>query len=147
MCYCLVLSTTSKDDLSMFNTDLVQFSRELPTISDTARLSFPYQWYIGSKSGCSCSFRHLYSIELGFGEPVEWYPEESDDIETTRQVVEIALTPGNIKGCTHFRRQTCRSILKRFLIQSLGSLRTTASSSFLEAQFRLTPNVKLERTG
>lgn len=87
MCYVLLLSTTANLDLSEHNNDLVRFSRELPDIADTVKLRYPHRWYIGSKSRCSCSFRHLYSIELGFGEPVEWYEEDMDDIRATIQVI------------------------------------------------------------
>jgi hypothetical protein len=88
MCYMTVLSTTSGDDLARHNNELVQFSRELPGIPEEKYLAFPYKWFIGSKSGCSCSFRHLCkeSIELGFTIPVDWYHEEESDIEATRQV-------------------------------------------------------------
>ena len=45
---------------------------------------------MGAKEkGCSCSFRHLYSIELGFSEPVDWYPEEEDEIKATLEVIKV----------------------------------------------------------
>ena len=89
MCYVLLLSTTSDTDLAQFNNELVKFSRDLPQIAETDSLRYQYKWYIGSKSGCSCTFRHLYSIELGFGVPVDWYPEEDDGISATMQVIKI----------------------------------------------------------
>jgi|SRR5262245_54395680 len=89
MCYSLLLSTTSNRDLAAHNNELVRFSRDLPTIDAVSDLKHPHKWYVGSRSGCSCSFRHLYSVELGFGEPVRWYEEESDDIEATLQVIAI----------------------------------------------------------
>jgi len=89
MCYLLLLSTTSNQDLTAHNTELVRFSAELPAIADASNLKYPRKWYIGSRSGCSCSFRHLYSVELGFGEPVDWYEEEEKDIEATLQVISI----------------------------------------------------------
>ena len=52
-------------------------------------LSYPNIWYVGSASGCSCSFRHLMSPDLGFSEPVEWYREEKDEIEATKQLYDI----------------------------------------------------------
>ncbi len=89
MCYVLLLSTSSDKDLALFNNELVRFTRELPKIADVASLKNNHKWYIGSQSGCSCTFRHLYSIELGFGEPVDWYPEEPEDIEATNQLIVI----------------------------------------------------------
>ena len=89
MCYTLLLSTTSPEDLSVHNTDLVRFTKDLPQIAEVAVLKHEHKWYVGSKSGCSCSFRHLYSIELGFGEPVQWYKEEPEDIDATLQVIQI----------------------------------------------------------
>ncbi|MDD5329720.1 MAG: hypothetical protein PHX38_06935 [Sulfuricella sp.] len=84
-----LLSTTSTDDLSAGNNDLVRFSTELPGIPEQKYLAFAHQWLVGSASGCSCGFRHLHtsSVELGFGEPQDWYPEEAQDVEATRQVI------------------------------------------------------------
>ncbi|MET3135108.1 hypothetical protein AAKU55_005411 [Oxalobacteraceae bacterium GrIS 1.11] len=97
MCYMTILSTTSNDDLSVHNNELVKFSEQMPGVPEEKYLQFPRQWFIGSKDACSCSFRHLYvtSVELGFGAPEDWYPEESEDIEATRQV--IAVTRGLIE--------------------------------------------------
>ena len=55
----------------------------------TVLLEFPYRWYIGSKTGCSCSFRHLLSVELGFSDPVDWYEEDQDDIDATLELYSI----------------------------------------------------------
>ncbi|MDD5271596.1 MAG: hypothetical protein PHU14_02640 [Methylovulum sp.] len=86
-----LLSTTAEDDLALNNNGLVRFSSELPKIPEAKYLGFKNHWYIGSESGCSCGFRHLCtgSVELGFGEPEDWYPEEASDIEATRQVIAI----------------------------------------------------------
>ena len=89
MCYTLLLSTSSDEDLNQYNNELVRFSRALPSIADTDKLKYRNKWYIGSKAGCSCTFRHLYSIELGFGEPVDWYEEDPDAIEATVQLIGI----------------------------------------------------------
>lgn len=51
-------------------------------------LAFTNRWYVGSTSGCSCTFRHLVSTELGFGETVDWYSEEKAEIEATRELRE-----------------------------------------------------------
>ena len=89
MCYMTVLSTTSAADLSVDNNELVQFSKALPGVAEERHLAHEFKWFIGSKSGCSCEFRHLYvsSVELGFGEPEDWFPEEASDIDATRQVL------------------------------------------------------------
>lgn len=86
-----VISTTSESDLSEFNTPLVRFSKEMPKVQVEAFLQFPHKWFLGSKDGCSCGFRHLDhgNEELGFSEPVDWWPEKAEDIEATRQVVKI----------------------------------------------------------
>ena len=87
MCYELILSTTSNRDLAASNTELVRFSRDVPAIAEVSDLKYAYKWYVGSRSECSCSFRHLYSVDLGFGEPVDWYKEEQEDIDATLQVI------------------------------------------------------------
>jgi hypothetical protein len=83
MCYVLLLSTTSDEDLARLNTELVRFERELPAIADVAKLRHPHRWYVGSKSGCSCTFRHALDANIGFGEPEDWCPEEPDNLAAT----------------------------------------------------------------
>ena len=89
MCYAVLLSTTSDEDLSKRSTPLMIFSRELPEIKGSGNLSHPHKWHIISRKGCGCGFRHLYSVELGFGEPVDWYEEEDEDMEATKQFIGI----------------------------------------------------------
>jgi len=93
MCYSVYLSTTSSEDLSKRSSDWVRFEKleKTPDASYADRLAFPNRWYVGSKSGCSCTFRHLFrlSIELGFSEPVDWYPEGSDEIEATKELYAV----------------------------------------------------------
>ena len=90
MCYQVLLSTDSPVDLSARNDRLVTFSRALPGLPEEAELTYSHRWYVGSVHGCSCGFRHLYagSVELGFGEPVEWYVEEEEDIAATLKFIE-----------------------------------------------------------
>lgn len=87
----IVVSTTSERDLAELNTPLVQFSKEMPNVQVESLLQFPHKWFLGSKDGCSCGFRHLDhgSEELDFTEPADWFPEDPEDIEATQQVVEI----------------------------------------------------------
>ena len=88
MCYSVYISTDSPEDLSKYSSELVKFERLTDSNNDpcTILLEFSNKWYIGSKSGCSCSFRHLMSIELGFSDPVDWYEEEKKDIDATGEL-------------------------------------------------------------
>jgi len=88
MCYMTVISTNSDRDLSEFNSALVQYSRDLPGIPEEKFLHYSNKWFLGSQHQCSCGFRHLdqRNKDLGFAEPVEWWPEEPEDIEATKQV-------------------------------------------------------------
>ena len=66
-------------------------SRTLPGLPEETYLAFPNRWFVGSQSGCSCSFRHLSagSAELGFGEPEDWFPEDTLAIEATLQAISL----------------------------------------------------------
>ena len=90
MCYSLYLSTNSPEDLSRYNSELLRFKRLDP--AENAGLSIlrhRQKWYVGSKSECSCTFRHLHSVELGFGEPVAWYPEDADELSATAALYRV----------------------------------------------------------
>ena len=89
MCYSIFLSTNSDQDLSAKNSELVSFSKEPAPEPYHSLLKFPHQWFVGSKSNCSCTFRHLYSVELGFGEPVDWYEEGGDEIAATLSFIKV----------------------------------------------------------
>ena len=91
MCYSVYLSTDAEGDLTLHNTPLLRFAkgltpeeREIPGL-----MRYPHTWYVGSKSGCSCTFRHLHSIDLGFSAPVDWYPEDPDELEATKLFYDI----------------------------------------------------------
>lgn len=88
MCYSVYISTDSPEDLSKHNSELVKFEKLTDSDKDPCivLLEFSNKWYIGSKSGCSCSFRHIMSVELGFSDPVDWYEEEQEDIDATREL-------------------------------------------------------------
>ena len=83
MCYSVYLSTDSEEDLARESTELVRFEKLLNGDPVMSLLEHENRWHVGSKSGCGCTFRHLASIELGFGAPVDWYPEEDDEIKAT----------------------------------------------------------------
>ena len=89
MCYTLLLSTTSNEDLSQYDREQVRFSRTIADYLPADRLLYPNRWYIGSRTGCSCSFRHLYQPDLGFGVPEDWFPEEDADIQATQVFVRL----------------------------------------------------------
>jgi len=93
MCYSLYISTDSSEDLSIYNTELVRFEKlsDANNSQCTLHLDFPNKWYVGSRDGCSCAFRHLYigSVELGFSEPVDWFEEDLDDIQATQELYVI----------------------------------------------------------
>lgn len=89
MCYSIYLSTDSDQDLSSRNSDLVRFKQESIPEPYHSQLRYPNQWYVGSKSSCSCTFRHLYSVEIGFGEPVEWYEEDEPEIAATLTFIQV----------------------------------------------------------
>lgn len=89
MCYSIFLSTDSSQDLSAENCELLEFKPE--SIEEPIRsiLQHQHQWYVGSKSRCSCTFRHLYDPELGFGEPVDWFPEDQDELAATLSFIQV----------------------------------------------------------
>ena len=89
MCYMTMVSTTSERDLREFNTAYVQFARKLPEPPEASCLRYGNKWHLVSRQGCSCGFRHLDqgNADLGFSPPVEWWPEENEDIEATLQAV------------------------------------------------------------
>jgi hypothetical protein len=92
MCYLIYISTDSSEDLSQHDSALIKFEKDFGNCAPEVLnlLQYEYRWYVASKAGCSCTFRHLSSIELGFDEPVDWYKESSDEIEATRIFYDIA---------------------------------------------------------
>lgn len=88
MCYSVYLSTDSSADLTARNSPLLRFTRASDVTPNCCidLLEYPEKWFVGSKSECSCTFRHLHSIELGFGAPVDWFPEEADSIDATGEL-------------------------------------------------------------
>jgi len=94
MCFMTILSTTSNDDLSLANSKLVQFIKNPIHVPEEKYLRFKNKWFLASNAGCSCNFRHLSgnSIELGFGEPEAWFPEESESVEASIQIA------GNVRA-------------------------------------------------
>jgi len=89
MCFMTVLSTDSPRDLAQLGDAHLTFSRSVPALPEAACLEHAHRWYLGSREGCSCGFRHLMaaSASLGFGAPEDWYPEDVDDVAATLAVV------------------------------------------------------------
>ncbi|NKB34307.1 MAG: hypothetical protein GKR91_14545 [Pseudomonadales bacterium] len=104
MCYIIALSTDSNENLSELNDEALQFSSNLPLALEKFPLSFENKWFVTSNGTCGCGFRHLHSssVELGFSEPVDWYPEESSEIEATKKFIAVArklIKNGNKVDC------------------------------------------------
>lgn len=90
MCYSLYLSTDTSEDLTRYNSELINFKRlDAAAAEGLNHLRNRQRWYVGSKSECSCTFRHLLSVELGFGEPVDWNPEGEDEVRATGELYRV----------------------------------------------------------
>ncbi len=89
MCYSVYVSTDLDEDLSKENSELVRFEKKHLDQAIASLLQYENKWYVESKSGCSCTFRHLLSIELGFSEPEDWYEEGDDEIAATISFIRI----------------------------------------------------------
>lgn len=85
MCYIVLLSTSSPEDLSAASTRLVHFTRDCPEPALAAALLYEHRWFVTGDGGtCSCGFRHLMDpTGLGFSRPQDWMKEEADDLEAT----------------------------------------------------------------
>jgi hypothetical protein len=91
MCYSVYISTDSPEDLRVRDSELVRFEKVTDSSIDPCAqlLDFANRWYVGSKSGCSCTLRHLASSDLGFSAPVEWYPEEEPALAATHELYAV----------------------------------------------------------
>src|SRR6266511_2601748 len=89
MCYELILSTTSSANLSQFNSEEIGFDKNIPDRLPLNHLLYANKWYVGSRTGCSCSFRHLYGHDFDFDSPEDWFPEEKSDIEATLTFIRL----------------------------------------------------------
>lgn len=107
MCNIVYLSTDSPDDLTAHNHDLIRFDKHYDHPADERvlpLLTLPYRWYVGSKSECSCTFRHWLTVNgsPSFGAPEDWYPEDEDEIEATKmlyRIIERLLSAGHSVEC------------------------------------------------
>ena len=91
VCYLTLLSTTSDADLSLADTPLLRFDAALPGVPEERHLQFAHRWHVRSASGCSCQLRHLMTPteDFGFCEPEDWFPEDPQDVEATRNFAKI----------------------------------------------------------
>ena len=91
MCYLVYLSTDDDTDLTFYNSELVRFDRNLDQDQEAPLevLQFARKWYVGSKTGCSCTFRQFNSTDGGFDVPQEWCYEEPDAIRATGQFYDV----------------------------------------------------------
>ncbi len=90
MCYELYLSTSSTEDLSQHDSEWLSFGN--PDRLDSRYIGIlenERKWYVGSKSGCSCTFRHLAGGDLAFDEPQDWLPEEQDNLQATAELYRV----------------------------------------------------------
>jgi len=90
MCYSLYLSTSSPEELMKYNSELVRFKRPEPADEKwTGLLRYEHTWFVGSKSQCSCTFRHFTSPDLGFTEPLDWFPEDEDNVRAAAELYRV----------------------------------------------------------
>ncbi len=139
MCYLVYISTDFDGDLAQHNSGLINFEKDIsegdPDIIDLLLHKNP--WYVGSKAGCSCTFRHLHSIELGFGEPVEWYAEDPDEIDATRLFYDLVIdliSSSNQVDCIQIWTGTKKDQIKRLEV-NLASISRKAFRFFENHHF------------
>ena len=92
MCHLIVFSTTSEEDFSSlpYGYDVEIRKPEHPREFEAASsLPDPMRWVISRFGGCGCHFRH--DLEgVGFEPPADWMPEDSDNVEATGQIYDLA---------------------------------------------------------
>ncbi len=94
MCYMVYLSTDTSDDLSRFDSELIAFERYGAGNEESfaGLLTHPNRWFVRwSPSACSCEFRHVQG-EQGFREPEDWFPEDPDQINSTKELYTVILS-------------------------------------------------------
>ena len=122
------MSTDFPGDLTQHNSILINFNKHFSDFKQEIAylLLYKYYWYVGSKFGCSCTFCHLASVEIGFSKPVDWYEEYSDEIEATRIFYNVALSLisfGNKLDCIEIWSGTKIDQIKRLKVDLLTNKR------------------------
>lgn len=142
MCYELYLSTSSTEDLTKRNSELVHFERPAHLDSGLAEiLTNPTKWFVGSKSRCSCTFRHLAGGDLGFDEPQDWSPEEAENVRATGElyrVITSLVQDGHKVDCLDLWRGT-EPPQTRTMVVSLSSVPEKAFRFFENCHFVFEP--------
>lgn len=86
MCYLIFFSTTDKRNFGDSSSAFFQIEPIKSTDPDDVvdSLAHPFKWYLASRyGGCSCHYRHWPGGDPLFGPPVDWFPEDEDDVEAT----------------------------------------------------------------
>jgi hypothetical protein len=95
MCYAVFLSTTSPEFLSKYNFDAVSFVREASAQEMDkpylAMLNHSFKYFVSTYGGCSCHFRHVEERDELFAPPVDWSPEDPEDVEATGKLYDLLL--------------------------------------------------------
>jgi len=90
MCYMLYVSTSSRIDLSRYNSEYLRFGPpERGACPQPTILENEYKWFVGSMSECSCTFRRLAGGDLGFDDPQDSLPEDEDEIKATAELYRV----------------------------------------------------------
>ena len=142
MCYVLILSTTSDEDLSQFNCDEIKFNAGVPERLPAERLKHLHKWYVGSRTTCSCTFRHLAGPDFDFGIPEDWFPEDPANIEATLifvRVVRDLLAKGESVDCIDAWESTLAEA-PRLLTVDLGQIRDEEFRFFENHHFEFVVN-------
>lgn len=144
MCYLVYISTDFAGDLTRHNCALVSFEKDFTHADSTILdlLLYDHLWYVGSKAGCSCTFRHLLSVELGFGEPVDWSPEETDEIEATKMFYDVVAgltSAGHKVDCIEIWADTKRDQITRLSVD-MGAVSRDAFRFFENHHFIFSPD-------
>jgi hypothetical protein len=142
MCYELYLSTSSSEDLAEHNSELLRFERQEPSRNEIAGVLLnPQKWFVGSKSGCSCTFRHLAGGDPGFDEPQDWSPEEEDNVRATAElyrVIASLVQSGDKVDCLDIWSETKTADVKMIAV-SLGVVPEKAFRFFENYHFVFEP--------
>jgi len=93
-------------------------------------LRHEHQWFVGSKSECSCTFRHFVTTESGFGEPQDWCPEDEDNVRATAElyrVIRCLISEGQQVDCLDAWHGAKRDEIK----DMVATIRTVSEKEFL----------------
>lgn len=95
MCYSVYLSTNSALDLANEGFEPVSFV-PVPGLHPTdelclSNLQYSSKWFVSTYGGCSCHLRHAIQPEELFEPPVDWAPEEPEDIASTARLYDLVV--------------------------------------------------------